>query len=133
MAQNILNFPRPDLESFCDESLDVTKNNNSTVEITFIEDIFENLHEVFPEESEENDENGNTLDETEISINNGDEDSTKIKIPKLSSKDIKPGFSFSSKQVAVLSLKRVFPQVSEIFSSMVWCWARRRQWGTNCL
>lgn len=42
-------------------------------------------------DSEDDDVNGNILNETEISINDGNESSKKIKIPKLSAKYIVPG------------------------------------------
>lgn len=69
-----------------------------------MENITEELHEESDED--DNDMNGNVLNETEVLIDN--EESKTIKIPKLTVQDIKPGLSFSSKQVAVLSIKRVF-------------------------
>ena len=96
MVQCRLNFSRPELlESFSDVSVgsDLTKNNKASIEVPIIED----LHDVSLEDSEDDDENGNILNETEISINDGNESSKKIKIPKLTAKDIVPGLSFASK------------------------------------
>ena len=107
MAQCQLNFLSPELlESFSDVSVDsdLTINNNTSNEVPIMED----LHDVSLEDSEDDDENGNTLNETEISINDGNESSKKIKIPKVTAKDIVPGLSFSSKPGAVLALKRFF-------------------------
>ena len=75
------------------------------------------MHDVSLEDSEDDNENGNTLNETEISINDGNESSKKIKIPKVTAKDIVPGLSFSSKPVAVLALKRAFSK--EFFHPIV--------------
>ena len=68
MAQCQLNFSRPELlESFSDVSVDsdLTINNITSNEVPIMED----LHDV--EDSEDDDENGNILNETEISINDG--------------------------------------------------------------
>ena len=78
MAQCQLNFSRPELlESFSDVSFgsDLTKNIKASIEVPIIED----LHDVSLEDSEDDDENGNTLNETEISINDGNESSKKLK------------------------------------------------------